>query len=85
MSIKDFENVFTRKQMENICDNLNAYIANFEYIKIVKADYGKGFYVYTNEQQTEYGNYTQYCYCFDHLNSWLYHMVQCRQSTALYK
>ena len=49
MSIKDFENVFTRKQMENISDNLNAYLANFGYLKIVEADYGGGLLVYTDE------------------------------------
>ena len=76
MSIKDFENVFTRKQMENISDNLNAYLANFGYLKIVEADYGGGFLVYTDEQRAEYGNYTQYCYNFDYLNGWLYGAVQ---------
>ena len=32
----------TNKQKEKIKDNLNAYKANFGYIEIVKADYGKG-------------------------------------------
>ena len=76
MTVKDFESVFTRSQMENINDNLRAYLANFGYLKIVKADYGGGFLVYTDEQRTEYGNYTQYCYNFDYLNGWLYGAVQ---------
>ena len=33
MSIKDFESVFTRKQFENIYDNLRAYLTNFGYLK----------------------------------------------------
>ena len=76
MSIKDFESVFTRKQFEDIRDNLRSYLANFEYLKIVKADYGKGFYVYTDEQRVESGSFTQYCYSFDYLNGWLYGAVQ---------
>ena len=40
-TIDDFKVVFTRAQMENIHDNLRAYLANFGYLKIVKADYGK--------------------------------------------
>ena len=76
MTVKDFENVFTRSQMENISDNLRAYLANFSYLKIVKADYGKGFYVYTDEQRAESGSWTQYCYNIDYLNGWLYGAVQ---------
>ena len=41
----------TNKQKEKIKDNLNAYKANFGYIEIVKADYGKGFYIYTSEER----------------------------------
>ena len=76
MKIDDFKGVFTRAQMELIHDNLRAYLANFGYLKIVKADYGGGFLVYTDEQRAEYGNYTHYCYSFDYLNGWLYGAVQ---------
>ena len=76
MTVKDFENVFTRSQMESINDNLRAYLANFGYLKITKADYGKGFYVYTDEQRAESGSWTQYCYNIDYLNGWLYGCVQ---------
>ena len=76
MKVDDFKGVFTRAQMENIHDNLRAYLVNFGYLKIVKADYDKGFYVYTDEKRAENGSYTQYCYSFDYLNGWLYGAVQ---------
>ena len=76
MTINDFSGVFTKKQMGAIHDNLRAYLANFGYLKIVKADYSRGFYVYTDEQRAESGSYTQYCYSFDYLNGWLYGAVQ---------
>ena len=66
----------TAKQKEVIKDNLNAYIANFGYIKIVPEDYGKGFYIYTDEQRAESGCWTQYCYNIDYVNGWLYGAVQ---------
>ena len=66
----------TNKQKEIIKDNLNAYIANFGYIKIVSEDYGKGFYIYTDEQRAEAGSWTQYCYNIDYVNGWLYGAVQ---------
>ncbi len=66
----------TKKQIETIKDNLNAYKANFGYIRIEPADYGDGFYIYTDEQRAESGSYTQYCYNIDYLNGWLYGAVQ---------
>lgn len=45
----------TKKQMEVINDNLRAYKNNFGYIEIVKEDYGKGFYVFTNQERKEQG------------------------------
>lgn len=62
--------------MEIISDNLRAYKANFDYIKIEDAYYGGGFYVYTDEERAETGAYTQYCYNIDYLNGWLYGAVQ---------
>ena len=76
MTINDFKGIFTRAQMENIHDNLRAYLVNFGYLKIVKADYSRGFYIYTDEQRAESGSYTQYCYSLDYLNGWLYGAVQ---------
>lgn len=66
----------TAKQNELIKDNLRAYINNFGYIMIEKADYGSGFYVYTDEQRAAEGSYTQFCYNIDYLNGWLYGAVQ---------
>ena len=66
----------TKKQKEIIADNLRAYKNNFGYIKIVKEDYGKGFYVFTSEERAEQGSWTQYCYNIDYLNGWLYGCVQ---------
>lgn len=74
MTVNDFEKVLTKKQMETIHDNLRAYLANFGYLKIEKADYGKGFYIFANEQNPE--SHTQYCYNIDYLNGWLYGAVQ---------
>ena len=66
----------TQKQKEIIADNLRAYENNFGYIKIVKEDYGKGFYVFTSEERAEQGSWTQFCYNIDYLNGWLYGCVQ---------
>ncbi len=66
----------TAKQNELIKDNLKAYINNFGYIKIEKADYGGGFYVYTDKQRAAEGSCTQFCYNIDYLNGWLYGAVQ---------
>ena len=67
---------FTKRQEEIIKDNLKAYEANFGYISIVKEDYGKGFYVFTDEERKASGSWTQYCYNIDYLNGWLYGAVQ---------
>ena len=61
----------TKRQEQIIKDNLNSYIANFGYISIEKADYGKGFYVFTSEERKASGAWTQYCYNIDYLNGWL--------------
>lgn len=66
----------TQKQKEIIEDNLRAYENNFGYIKIVKEDYGTGFYVFTSEERAEQGSWTQFCYNIDYLNGWLYGCVQ---------
>ena len=66
----------TKREKEIIQNNLNAYINNFGYIDIQKADYSGGFYVFTSPERKEYGNWTQYCYNIDYLNGWLYGAVQ---------
>ena len=74
--MRGWKNTMTNRQKEIIKDNLNAYIANFGYISIEKADYGKGFYVYTSEERKASGSWTQFCYNIDYLNGWLYGAVQ---------
>lgn len=64
------------KQKETIRDNLQAYEANFGYIKIEKEDYGPGFYVFTSEERYQQGSWVQFCYNIDYLNGWLYGCVQ---------
>lgn len=66
----------TKRQEEIIKDNLRAYKANFDFIKIEDADYGGGFYVFTSEERAKNGGWTQYCYNIDYLNGWLYGCVQ---------
>lgn len=43
----------TKRQEEIIKDNLRAYKANFDFIKIEDADYGGGFYVFTSEERAK--------------------------------
>ena len=66
----------TEKMKELIKDNLNAYKANFKYIKIISAEYGGGFYVFTSKERVESGSWTEYCPNIDYLNGWLYGAVQ---------
>ena len=62
----------TTKQKELIKDNYNAYVSNFGTPRIEKENYGKGFYVFTDDSD----RWTQYCYNIDYLNGWLYGCVQ---------
>ena len=62
------------KQQELIRDNLRAYLSNFVPIRIERADYGRGFYVYQENDDS----YIQYCYNIDYLNGWLYGAVQAK-------
>ena len=66
----------TNREKEIIKDNLRAYTSNFGYIHIEKADYGKGFYVFTSEERKKQCSWTQFCYNIDYLNGWLYGAVQ---------
>lgn len=65
-------NEFAKAKM----NSLRGLNPDFGYISIEKADYGKGFYVYTDQQRTESGSYTQYCPSLDYLDGWLYGAVQ---------
>lgn len=65
--------VFTDRQNEIIKDNLRAFIYNFGEVRIEKADYGKGFYVFSPSTSI---HYVQYCYDIHYLNGWLYGCVQ---------
>ena len=65
--------VFTKWQKEIIENNLNAFIHNFGEVKIEKADYGTGFYVFSPVTSE---HYVQYCYDIHYLNGWLYGCVQ---------
>lgn len=69
-------NNMSEKEKAIIEDNLKAYENNFGYIKIVKEECGKGFYVFTSEERSESGCWTQFCYNIDYLNGWLYGCVQ---------
>lgn len=63
----------TLKKHEIIKDNLNAFLANFDSIKIERADYGNGYYVYVPKDNPDY---IQFCYDINYLNGWLYECVQ---------
>ena len=63
----------TARQKEIIADNLRAFTHNFGEVRIVKEDYGKGWYVF---YPSESDSYIQYCYNIDYLNGWLYGVVQ---------
>ena len=63
----------TNRQKEIIKSNLNAFVANFGEVRIEKADYGPGFYVfYPADAET----YIQFCQNIDYLDGWLYGVVQ---------
>jgi hypothetical protein len=64
----------TKKQQEIVKNNLQAYLNNFEPIRIEKEDYGKGFYVFQGEDTS----YIQYCYDVNYLDGWLYGAVQAK-------
>lgn len=62
-----------RVEKELIADNLRAFEHNFGKVRIVKENYGRGFYVFSPADSE---NYVQYCYNADYLNGWLYGCVQ---------
>ena len=64
---------FTKRQEDIICKNLNAFVANFGDVRIEKADYGPGFYVY---YPADAETYIQFCENINYLDGWLYGVVQ---------
>lgn len=76
ISAKDIKKVFTPKQFITVRSNLRAYIANMGYIRIEKADYGTGWYIYKSVEDAKNGSYVQFCENIDYLNGWLYGVVQ---------
>lgn len=63
----------TKREKEIIKDNVRAFTANFGNVRIEKADYGNGFYVFSPDTSD---TYVQYCYNIHYLNGWLYGCVQ---------
>ena len=63
----------TAREKELISDNLRAFVYNFGKVRIERADYGGGFYVFSPADSE---SYVQYCYNADYLNGWLYGCVQ---------
>lgn len=63
----------TKRQEDDIKDNLQAFTANFGAPRIERADFGSGLYVYYPANSD---SYIQYCYDINYLNGWLYGCVQ---------
>lgn len=66
----------TDREMEIIKDNLRAFESNFGTVRIEKADYGKGYYVFYPKETKENGSWIQFCYDISYLDGWLYGVVQ---------
>lgn len=64
--------VLTKKEMETVKDNLNAFIANFGVPRVVRADYGRGLFVYMGGSDSA----IHFCYDINYFNGWLYGAVQ---------
>lgn len=67
-----FDKFFTKREMELIRDNLEAYVHNFGRPRFERGDDGGSFYVFTDDSDS----WRQYCYNIDYLNGWLYGCVQ---------
>ena len=63
----------TNREKEIIKDNLRAFEMNFGTVRIVKTDYGKGYYVFF---PSESDSWIQFCYDISYLDGWLYGVVQ---------
>lgn len=69
--------VLTKKEREIIKDNLNAFIVNFGVPRLVRADYGRGLFVYMGDSD----NSIHFAYDINYLNGWLYGAVQAANRT----
>lgn len=63
----------TKRQQDIISKNLNAFVNNFGEVRIEKADYGTGFYVF---YPVDAESHIQFCHNIDYLDGWLYGVVQ---------
>ena len=70
-------NVLTKKERETIKDNLNAFIVNFGVPRLVRADYGRGLFVYMGDSDSS----INFAYDINYLNGWLYGAVQAANRT----
>lgn len=64
--------VLTKKEMGTVKDNLNAFIVNFGVPRVVRADYGRGLFVYMGDSDSA----IHFCYDINYFNGWLYGAVQ---------
>ena len=64
--------VLTKKEFETVKDNLNAFIVNFGVPRLVRADYGRGLFVYMGDSDSA----IHFCYDINYFNGWLYGAVQ---------
>lgn len=64
--------VLTKKEREIIKDNLAAFIVNFGVPRLVRADYGRGLFVYMGDSDSA----IHFCYDINYFNGWLYGAVQ---------
>lgn len=69
--------VLTKKEREIIKDNLSAFIVNFGVPRLVRADYGRGLFVYMGDSE----NNIHFAYDINYLNGWLYGAVQAANRT----
>lgn len=69
--------VLTKKEREIIKDNLNAFIVNFGVPRFVRADYGRGLFVYMRDSESS----IHFAYDINYLNGWLYGAVQAANRT----
>jgi len=63
----------TEKQKATIERNLKAFTYNFGNVRIERANYGPGLYVYFPADSDKF---IQFCENADYLNGWLYGAVQ---------
>ena len=69
--------VLTKKEREIIKDNLAAFIVNFGVPRLVRADYGRGLFVYMGDSDSS----INFAYDINYLNGWLYGAVQAANRT----